>query len=330
MKFAKCLLPVGFVLLLVTASATWSQEDDKKFVKVVSGDTLFVLVRTHYPALPSRWSMIENEIFKMNPHAFSNAKKSSLRVGVLLEMPFYDAPKKQIPSPPPEPEPQRHSLATVGAVKELSGTPKAIDINNEQRLLELGGDVFRGDAILTEGDSAAHLQMNDGAELYIRARSRIVIQDYSFIEAAPTSSRSIITLLKGGFRAITGLIGRHNPASVRINTAVATIGVRGTDFAIRICEPDECSLPDIGAFEPGDYSGVLGGEITISNATGITPVAAGQVMRTTSPDSAPEPAPEAAALIFTDAELALLKPPTEEPMGFFRWLRTRIFGKPAD
>jgi len=218
----------------------------------------------------------------------------------------------------------------VGTIVELSGTPLAIDINNEQRMLELGSDIFRGDAILTEGDSAAHLQMNDGAKLYVRARSRIVIQDYSFFENSPTSSRSIITLLKGGFRAITGLIGRQNPASVRINTAVATIGVRGTDFAVRICQPDECSLPNIGVFEPGDYSGVLGGEITISNATGTTPVTMGEVVRTSSPNAAPEPAPEAAGLIFTADEMAMLKTHVEKPLGFFQWLRSLIFGELAD
>ncbi|MBT8422601.1 MAG: FecR family protein, partial [Gammaproteobacteria bacterium] len=205
-------------------------------------------------------------------------------------------------------------------------TSRAVDINKEQRPLSLSSDIYNGDAIQTEGDGAVHLQMNDGARMYVRSNSRVVIDDYSFFENSPKSSRSIITLLKGGFRAITGLIGRHNPASLRVNTTVATIGVRGTDFALRLCAPGECVLDDGGEFAAGEYSGVLGGEITISNNAGTTPVTRGEVMRTTSADSAPEPAPEAAALIFTEAELALLNIQEEEPLGFFQWLRLRLFG----
>ncbi|MDH3718023.1 MAG: FecR domain-containing protein [Planctomycetota bacterium] len=302
---------------------------EKQYITVSSGDTLFGLVRQHYPNQPSRWSLIENEVFLLNPHAFSNEDKSLLRVGAELELPEYVIPNDQPAEPPPTPEPPRHDLSTVGNVMELSGIPVAIDLNNEERPLNLGGDVFRGDTILTENNSEARLQMNDGAQLHLRPRSRIVIEDYSFNETLPRASRSIITLLKGGFRAITGLIGRRNPASMRINTAVATIGIRGTDFGVRICQVDECVLPGSQPFEAGNYSGVLDGEITISNTSGITGVSRGEFMRTTSADAAPEPAPEAALLIFSADELALLEEQEQKPMGFFQWLRS-LFFSPRD
>lgn len=317
-------LATVLLVLQVSFPVAWSQDDSHR-VEVRPGDTLFGIVRLHYPGSPSRWSLIENEVYVANPHAFSNNNKSLLRVGAILDMPVYEAPEAASKTEPAVSAPPPRDLVIAGATLELSGAPIAIDINDQQRLLTLRGSVFVGDVIVTQGDSAAHLQMIDGSHLYLRAGSRLVIDDYRFVENTPQSSRSIIRLLKGGFRAITGLIGQRNPAAVNVVTSVATIGVRGTDFAVRICGPDECALPEYGVFEPGDYSGVLGGEITITNAAGTTPVAFGEVVRTSSPDSSPVPAPEAAALIFSDAELALLNAKNSAPMNFFQWLRSWIF-----
>jgi hypothetical protein len=44
--------------------------------------------------------------------------------------------------------------------------------------------------------------------------------------------------LKGGVRALTGLIGKRNPQNVEVRTTTATIGIRGTSFDARICESD--------------------------------------------------------------------------------------------
>lgn len=314
-----------FLCAALLAAAVVNAAEEKRSVKVEAGDTLFGLVRMHYPNQPARWSLIENEIFIANPHAFSNNDKSQLRVGAWLEIPEYVIPDEK-PAPPPAPEPPRQQLAVVGQVAELSGVPVAIDLNNDERPLMLQGDVFSGDTILTRDDSEARLHMSDGAQLHLRPNSRVVIEDYGFDEITPAASRSIITLLKGGFRAITGLIARRNPSSFRINTAVATIGVRGTDFGVRVCQPNECSLPDFGVFEAGDYSGVLDGEITLNNDAGTVGVPRGEFMRTTAPDAMPEPAPEAALLIFSPDELATLETQTR-PLNFFQWLRSILFDR---
>ncbi|MBT8137527.1 MAG: FecR family protein [Gammaproteobacteria bacterium] len=322
-EITRKLLPAIVVLLLAGATVDVGAAEDGQSIQVESGDTLFGLVRMHYPNQPARWSLIENEIFIANPHAFSNEDKSQLRVGAWLELPEYVIPD-DTPEPEPAPEPPRLELTTVGTVTALSGIPLALDLNNEERQLALQGDVFRGDTIMTRDDSEARLQMSDGAQLHLRPNSRVVIEDYGFNEFTPSASRSIITLLKGGFRAITGLIARRNPASFRINTVVATIGVRGTDFGVRVCEPNECSLPEAGVFEAGNYSGVLDGEITLSNDTGTVGIPRGEFMRTTSADEAPEPAPEAALLIFSPDELAALEEDTR-PLNFFQWLRSILF-----
>ena len=43
-------------------------------------------------------------------------------------------------------------------------------------------------------------------------------------------------MLRGGFRAVTGLIA--NKKKYRYRTSVATIGIRGTGFIVRVCDSD--------------------------------------------------------------------------------------------
>lgn len=55
----------------------------------------------------------------------------------------------------------------------------------------------------------------------------------------------MVRLIKGGLRAITGAIGKAKPEAVRINTATATVGIRGTSFDARICDSD-CAREERG------------------------------------------------------------------------------------
>jgi hypothetical protein len=69
----------------------------------------------------------------------------------------------------------------------------------------------------------------------------------------------VFNLLKGGFRAVTGAIGKRNHSSVTYKTAVATIGIRGTDFEVA-----DCSLgcPDLSIKpKPGLYFKVFQGGV---------------------------------------------------------------------
>ncbi|MBL0394188.1 FecR domain-containing protein [Ramlibacter monticola] len=45
-------------------------------------------------------------------------------------------------------------------------------------------------------------------------------------------------MVRGGFRAVTGLISKGSPDAARIQTQTATIGIRGTDFDARLCARD--------------------------------------------------------------------------------------------
>jgi hypothetical protein len=48
----------------------------------------------------------------------------------------------------------------------------------------------------------------------------------------------VITMLKGTASYLSGIIGRQSPESVRFKTPEATIGIRGTQFLVKV-EGDE-------------------------------------------------------------------------------------------
>lgn len=138
----------------------------------------------------------------------------------------------------------RHADATVTIAKE--GTP-----------------VEAGDIVLTGTTSDAKLVMEDGQVIYLRPGSAFRIDDYQFKEGEKDGV-SFASLLKGGFRTVSGMIGKIHPESYRVNTPTATIGIRGTDYSAVICESDYCD----GA-QDGLHVYVYNGRIVVSNAAAI-------------------------------------------------------------
>ena len=72
----------------------------------------------------------------------------------------------------------------------------------------------------------------------VRPNSELLIQQYQFKDAAASDNSMVMQLLKGGFRAITGLISKGSADAARVVTKTATIGIRGTDFDARVCSTE--------------------------------------------------------------------------------------------
>jgi hypothetical protein len=64
------------------------------------------------------------------------------------------------------------------------------------------------------------------------------MQTYRFDGSVREDSSLVMQLLRGGFRAITGLISKGSPNAAKIHTSTATLGIRGTDFDVRLCGPE--------------------------------------------------------------------------------------------
>lgn len=99
-------------------------------------------------------------------------------------------------------------------------------------LAKSGAEVIIGDRLVTGPKGYMHLRMADGAFIGIRSESLLVIDDYQFDVSAPQDGRVKLHLQDGTVRAISGRIAQHNKQNFRLNTPIAAIGVRGTDFVV--------------------------------------------------------------------------------------------------
>ncbi len=129
---------------------------------------------------------------------------------------------------------------------------------------QTGTEVQSGDTIRVGSTSNAQVRMSDESIVGLRSGSQFRIDEYQFAGKNDGSEKSIFSLLKGGMRTITGLIGRtHDRARYAVRTPTSTIGIRGTHYTIVQCSND-CT-PGV---QNGTYGGVTDGRIGVENQTG--------------------------------------------------------------
>ena len=127
------------------------------------------------------------------------------------------------------------ALAAGAVVTSTTGTISVQTGQAAPRVLRTGDQVAQGDTIITGANSAAVLKFDDGQVVALTANSRMQVTSYAY-NPATESGNVLLSLVSGGMRAITGLIGRRAPSQVAYRAATATIGIRGTDTTIATSE----------------------------------------------------------------------------------------------
>ena len=129
---------------------------------------------------------------------------------------------------------------TAGEVEFSRGVGFAQTPGEAPRTLGRGLPLREGDRLTTAEGASAIIKLQDGTRMTVRPNSELVLQQYQFRENAPDNS-FLMQLVRGGFRAVTGVISKNSPNAARIQTNTATIGIRGTDFDARLCSGRECA-----------------------------------------------------------------------------------------
>ena len=129
----------------------------------------------------------------------------------------------------------------AGYVTRLQGSAIARDEQGQVARLQVNSLIFEGDRIETDPESRVEIVMDDGAEVMLKGDSVLKITEYVITEGFGEGSSSIFDLLRGGMRKITGSIGASALANYQVQTGLATIGIRGTDYVIKLCKLDDCT-----------------------------------------------------------------------------------------
>lgn len=185
------------------------------------------------------------------------------------------------------------SYAVDGEVTHLSGAVIARRADGGSRILTMKSGVSEGDLIITSDASYARIKWSDGAETVLRPSTQLKIDAYKYEEGNPNSDNVVMSLLKGGMRSVTGLLGRRNPGKYGVATPNATIGIRGTHWGMLVCNNDCAGIvaPGGGAPPNGLHVDVADGVIIVTNQAGTRDFRVGEFGYVQSFTTPPAPVP---------------------------------------
>lgn len=158
--------------------------------------------------------------------------------------------------------------SAAGRIDETQGDVRIYDSAQNMRSARIGDVVYEGESIATGIDGEVHLVMADEGQIAIRPNTRLRIAKYK--ADGGKDDVSIIALVQGALRSVTGWIGKYNPKGYAIRTPTATIGVRGTDHETMVIPQGSRDG------EAGTYDKVNHGATVLSTPHGETEVGPNQ------------------------------------------------------
>lgn len=102
----------------------------------------------------------------------------------------------------------------------------------DQVSLSAGKPIYVGQTLSTTVGGHLHIRMIDGAFLSLRPSTSVKVALYTVDLETPANTQIRIDVQHGVVRSVTGKGGETNKSAFRVNTPVAAIGIRGTDFTV--------------------------------------------------------------------------------------------------
>ncbi len=173
--------------------------------------------------------------------------------------------------------------APVGSVLQVNGPLFAQKADGVKKILSVKSPVEQGDTLVTGNKTYAQIRFTDNSEITLKPDSQFKIDSFSFEPEKKENDSALFSLIKGGLREVTGLLGKRSKERFGLTTPTATIGIRGTVFDAEYVSP--ANEGNAGAVPvpaptdnrpPGLYVQVLEGMIQVTNPAGQQNFAVGQ------------------------------------------------------
>lgn len=155
--------------------------------------------------------------------------------------------------------------AVAGHVQFVNGEVQITNPAGQTRMAQKGDAINEGDTLTSAQKASAQIKMQDGGFVAVRPDTQLKFDQFVFAGKEDGSEKSFFSLFKGGFRAVTGLIGRINKQNYKITTPAATIGIRGTDHETFLITPGS---PLAQIAPTGAYNKVNTGETSMTTDKG--------------------------------------------------------------
>ena len=120
----------------------------------------------------------------------------------------------------------------VGSLKAVRGTV-VVRRGTESLPGQQGLHLMAQDIVQTSADGSVGLILQDGTRIALGPSTELKIDQFVY---APVDGKFglLVRLTRGVMAYISGKIAQYSPESVRVETPVGIVGLRGTDFAISL------------------------------------------------------------------------------------------------
>ena len=121
---------------------------------------------------------------------------------------------------------------TIGIVRNVTGYA-TVTRGDQVFPAAVGTRLVVDDTLMTGPNGSMGVILRDNSTLSIGPESSLVVRNFLF-SPAEGKLGLLVRLSKGTMAYLSGLIGKLAPESARFETPVASIGIRGTRFAVRL------------------------------------------------------------------------------------------------
>ncbi|WP_409721255.1 Ig-like domain-containing protein [Pseudorhodoplanes sp.] len=122
----------------------------------------------------------------------------------------------------------------IGRVEAVSGSATVVR-NGVTVTLNAGDTVRKGDVVQTSGGSSVAIVFSDGTTFSLSANARMVLNDFVYTDGG-AGNAAMLSLVQGTFSFVAGQVAKTG--DMRVETPVATMGIRGTAVLVEISAAD--------------------------------------------------------------------------------------------
>ena len=124
--------------------------------------------------------------------------------------------------------------ADAGEIKVVQGAAH-IERGSERLPAKVGMPVQEADRVVTGADGTVGITFADNSLLSIGPSSSFAIDRYVF-DSTTHAGKFDSTLSKGTLAVVSGKMVKQSPEAMRVRTPSAIMGVRGTDFVVKVTD----------------------------------------------------------------------------------------------
>lgn len=122
----------------------------------------------------------------------------------------------------------------IGSVKTVTGDA-SITTDSQKSSAQVGSPVFQGSILQTGKNGSMGVTFKDETVMSFGADTVFTVDEYLY---APTQGKLKLSskITKGSLNYVSGVIAKMQPDAVSVTTPTGVIGVRGTQFLLKVEE----------------------------------------------------------------------------------------------